>query len=399
MLLFFLNILRSSYQNELDNFFGFFENSFVPVRAITKGAISLARKKLKHSAFIDLNKRLTEHFYKNKYKKWYGFRLLAIDGSTLMLPKTKDTKKHFGIVEKPNSSDKTRPVIMAIISQCFDLLNKIVIDSAIGHYNNCNETDMAFVHMKKLNSNDLLLADRGYGSFFLLKNMISNNISFCFRVKTNWNIVKEFLNSNKKDGVFELKPTRDATKKCNYHGLNNDPIMVRLVKVKLKNGDIEVLLTSLYDSKKYPNGIFKKLYFLRWGVEESYKHLKHRIEIENFSGKSALAVRQDFYAKVFMVNFTEMLSKPAIEEIEKENKNSNNKHKYQINRTQALAKMKTFFMPIILANSLKYLTKTIADLMEMFIKDKEVVREDREFERRTSRKNRKKFPICFKSIL
>jgi hypothetical protein len=44
------------------------------------------------------------------------------------------------------------------------------------------------------------------------------------------------------------------------------------------------------------------------GIEEPYKRAKCRVEIENFSGRSALTVRQDFYAKIFAMNLTAMLA-------------------------------------------------------------------------------------------
>jgi len=44
-----------------------------------------------------------------------------------------------------------------------------------------------------------------------------------------------------------------------------------LCPVKLKNGAIEVLATSLLNEQTYPSTCFKHLYHLRWGVEEGYK--------------------------------------------------------------------------------------------------------------------------------
>jgi hypothetical protein len=41
------------------------------------------------------------------------------------------------------------------------------------------------------------------------------------------------------------------------------------------------------------------LYHTRWPVEEDYKALKSRIEVENWSGKSVLAVYQDFHVLLF----------------------------------------------------------------------------------------------------
>jgi len=81
------------------------------------------------------------------------------------------------------------------------------------------------------------------------------------------------------------------------------------VRVDLPGG-VEVLITNLMDSDKYDAGLFKSLYHLRWGIEENYKRLKQWVEIENFSGKSALSVQQDFYAKIVASNLTALMAMP-----------------------------------------------------------------------------------------
>ena len=52
---------------------------------------------------------------------------------------------------------------------------------------------------------------------------------------------------------------------------------VRLAKVLLDTGEIEVLATSLMDEAIYPDSIFKELYFKRWGIEGYYNLLKNRL--------------------------------------------------------------------------------------------------------------------------
>ncbi|MEW6521805.1 MAG: hypothetical protein AB1461_20625 [Thermodesulfobacteriota bacterium] len=51
-------------------------------------------------------------------------------------------------------------------------------------------------------------------------------------------------------------------------------------------------------------------------MEEDYKTMKCRIEIENFTGKSALSVYLDFHARVFFKNLTAMLTFTAQEQVE-----------------------------------------------------------------------------------
>ena len=86
-----------------------------------------------------------------------------------------------------------------------------------------------------------------------------------------------------------------------------NPLQLRLIRIQ--NGDkVQVLITSLIDTKRYPIEIFYDLYHSRWPVEEDYKFIKCRMELENFSGKSVLSVYQDFHAKIFTKNLVSILA-------------------------------------------------------------------------------------------
>lgn len=72
---------------------------------------------------------------------------------------------------------------------------------------------------------------------------------------------------------------------------------------------------------------------LLWGIEENYKRLKQRVEIENFLDKPTLSVQQDFYASNLA-----MLMTIAAKKVDKITHKL--ALKYQVNSAQALSKMK-----------------------------------------------------------
>ena len=93
-------------------------------------------------------------------------------------------------------------------------------------------------------------------------------------------------------------PNAASMRQCREGHLPADPLAVRLIRVELESGEVEVLITSLRDTKAYPYCAFAKLYALRWGIEENYKREKQRLEIENFSGRTPWVLLQDFHAKI-----------------------------------------------------------------------------------------------------
>lgn len=56
-------------------------------------------------------------------------------------------------------------------------------------------------------------------------------------------------------------------------------ISVRLIKVCLPNGKLEILATSLQDTQLYPAQAFGQLYGFRWGVEEAFKTIKQHLNV------------------------------------------------------------------------------------------------------------------------
>ncbi|BBO88036.1 hypothetical protein DSCOOX_47840 [Desulfosarcina ovata subsp. ovata] len=161
-------------------------------------------------------------------------------------------------------------------------------------------------------------------------------------------------------------------------GLDTAPLRLRLIRIELDSGEIEVLITSLTDEGKYPKEIFKDLYHKRWPVETDYLFMKERIEIGNFSGESELSVYQDFHAKVFAKNLATILASPAQADIELESMEK--KYDYQLNMTQMFSKSKdTLFL--LFERPPEIVLKLIQSLHELFKAATEPIRPGRKFKR------------------
>lgn len=353
MIFFLINLIKRSIQDELDYFFKAIYAEDVATRKITKSAFSKARKKLHHQAFIELGRHLASFFYEHfPCRKWKGFRILAIDGSTAKVPRSKDCTDHFGAC----NTAKGEVCPIARISSMFDVLNGITVDALIGPKEQ-GERAFAPEHMQHLKDkdNNLVLLDRGYPAFWLFSLILSRQAHFCIRINDRWNEIRKFLNSEEKDDIISITPSSASIKQCNVLNLPFSPLYVRALRIELVSGETEILLTSLMDKNIYPYEIFKELYHLRWPTEENYKAVKCRIEIENFSGKSAESVYQDFHAKVFAMNLTAAISHQAQNIITEQCVQKN--YSYRINFTQALSKMKDVIV-------LLFSRSNIIDLLE-----------------------------------
>jgi len=390
LITFLLSFLRGSYQNELDRFFNILNQSETIKRVVSKAAFSKARMKLKYQAFIELNHKLNQFFEKHfRLKTWRDFRLLTIDGSTIRLPHTENIQNHF----RAWKVRQGRPSPMARLSQLFDPLNIITVDAIISPKSQ-GERQLATNHLLHLMPNDLLLLDRGYPAWWLFALILSMDAQFCARISKKWKIVRSFFDSGEKQRIVFLTIPNTSVRQANELGLKRKPLKLRLVRLGSDDNPI-VLITSLIDTVNYPYSQLSDLYHLRWPVEEDYKVAKSRIELENFSGKSAASVYQDFHAKVVMKNIVSKLALP-VNDMLAQDESTTRKYDYQVNFTQALATAKNL-MPLLFQRSKRKIKLIIDALFELLANTIEPIRPGRKYPR-THRVSSRKFYTKYKPI-
>lgn len=369
MILLLINMLKGSVQDELDHFFKALHHTELCQRAVTKSAFSQARKNLDPLAFVELNHHLVRTFYNTfPAKTWMGFTLLAADGSTMKVPKTPETIAHFGVWH--TAAGPECPV--ARISQLFDVLNKITI-AAVAAPKSEGERELAAELFLDLRPMDLVLLDRGYPAFWLFKLILAAGGQFCARISDKlWSQVNAFSQSENMDDTQIFSASWTSKKTCRELGLDTKPLTLRLVRVVLDSGESEILITSLLNREAYPRECFGDLYHHRWPVEEDFKHMKRRLELENFTGKSVLSVYQDFHAKVLTKNIAAVLAHPSQDQVDRET--SARRHRYQVNFTQLLSKLKD---TVVLLFDRQRIVPLIRKIMEIAARSIEPIRPNR----------------------
>jgi hypothetical protein len=121
---------KSSIQRELDKFFKTISRSDFNIREVTKGAFTQARAKLNPWAFQRLNDVAANTFYEGaEYYRWHDMRVLAIDGTRLVLPNHPSVVEEFGQQKFGPKADSPRSLAMA--SMLYDVLNQITIDGQL----------------------------------------------------------------------------------------------------------------------------------------------------------------------------------------------------------------------------------------------------------------------------
>jgi len=383
-----LNMVNGSVQSELSRFFQVIQNKHITLNSVTPAAFCKARKKFSFTAFKALNNCLVDTFYSSSFvKRWNGFRLLAVDGSVTKLPNTQELLAHYGKAR----AHANRPA--ARLSQLYDVSNKITVDLQVGLHST-GERGLAVKHLENAGRNDLILYDRGYPAIWLFILHMQKHIHFCARVPLDFsNLIKDFVSSGKCEALVIFPCIEKSLRKCRKLGLPTLPITLRLIRIELPNGESEVLITSLLDQDQYPHKEFKILYHQRWFIEEDYKIMKSRLEMENYSGLSVEAIQQDIHAKVLTKNIAAIAIIEA-DVITKE-KYAHRKRQYKINFTYVLSQLKDNIIRFVMRIAPPDLTDAFINQIACAVN---AFRPGRKFEQGEGKVRKNRFPIAYKRV-
>ena len=240
---------------------------------------------------------------------------------------------------------------------------------------------MALKHLNKTQPGDLVVYDRGYPAVWFYKYHLLKNVDFCMRIVQSSNVVKAFLESGRYSDVVDFPCIEKSLRRCRKDKISTEPMRLRIVRVDLPSGEPEVLVSSLTDLEDYPTSLFADWYHQRWGVEEDYKVLKSRLNIENYSSLSVEGVLQDLHAKLLTKN----LAACAIHDAKRKMKKPKNKrlYDYKINFTFAINQIKDnvvrFTMKLAGFELYELLISKISKNLSSIRPNRTFVRKDRRF--------------------
>jgi len=296
---------------------------------VTQEAFNQARRKISYKAFKEFFEDSSAAALEEKdCLLFHGYRVIAIDGSLVLLPKSQELVDRFG---------KTTPCkgkIYARVSLAADVLNGFLIDGEIsGH--DTGERKLAKRHIEKdLCEKALYLFDRGYWNSEIAASLINKDRKFMMRIQSNH--LSDVFGVDKRSGYFDFH--------YKEYGIKTQ---LRFFKFELDSGEMEYLVTNLPE-ETVPNNELHSLYHLRWGVETRYNELKNLFKIEHFSGKSRQIILQDFYATLTIMNVTAFMILAANFKAKQKRKGKHNKLEYTVNKTFAVGVMRNRFVRILL---------------------------------------------------
>jgi hypothetical protein len=384
VMLFVLQKTVKSIQRHLHEFLNELagDELFEPV---TAGAFTHARAKLKHTAFIELNQAtVLPAVYaaepSSGVQRWRGHRLLGVDSSLLRLPQSPELIEAFGAVEVSNHLGATGTTYAeGRMSVLYDLLNRIGVDGRL-ESSRVGEVELAIEQLRQAQRGDVLINDRGFTGYAYLAWHQHLGLDYIARCSTgSFAAAQELFRLNRagRSQVVRLLAPADQKAQLRTLGLPLE-LTVRFVSVRLPTGELEVLATSLLDQQRYPTEEFLTVYHYRWNHETFYGMMKGRLDLENFSGQTTEAVRQDFFATLLLCNLESVLTQSAGQALAEQS--AANNHARQVNHAVAYHALKDQLLDLLYSEL--PVEQVVEKLQIMFAGTPVLVRPDRKPPRR-----------------
>lgn len=352
-----IKLILSMKGNSLNK--GMYDYSKISNISLTASAFVQQRNKIHPKLFEDLFHAFNQAC--SDPKTFHGYRLYAVDGSDLNIPRDPDADTFITSSENPRGYNQYH------LNVLFDLCNKVYADCVLQPRPQYDERGalITMLNRSSFHGKNLIIGDRGFESYNMLAHLLrTNNVDFLLRVKQDANCMAEIrkLQMETLDKDIDVSVTTTQTNEDKRLGrrfiqtgskngrVNSSKTSIsrwdfespyrlsfRAVRFMLDNGEYETVVTSL-DRKAFPYELIKELYHMRWGVETSFRELKYAIGLVNIHAKKDELIRQDIFASLIMYNFCERITGAVVVQ-----RKIANVYTYQVNYTMAIHICRDFY--------------------------------------------------------
>ena len=304
-----------------------------------------------------------------------------MDGTFINLVNNEQMQSYFGLHKNQHSGTCLAKAVVR-----YDVLNQIAVDAKIGPESK-SENACALQSLDQVDKDVISIYDRNFPSYDFIYEHHIRGLHYLMRCKINQNsVVKKFVASGANSQIVNFKISKNALISLankGYEVTKTDGLQLRLVRVDLPSGEVEVLATSLLDPCYTPIH-FQHLYHQRWGSETFFDRFKNQLQIENFSGHTVLSVFQEFYALIFVHNLQSIIIEECQEQVQQIC--SRRTKPYKVNRNVTLGLLKNRIVQLFVSEHPYIIWQ---ELKTRFVSHLEQVRPNRHYPHQYKQLNRR----------
>lgn len=240
---------------------------------------------------LDLFYRFWRHLRPTVIKRlgrartWYGWTVLAVDGSRFDAPRTPANAKRL------RRAGRTHTGPQWWVTWLVHLPSLLVWDWRQGPGDSSERHHLADM-IADLPPETLLVADAGYVGFDLMRRLIESGVDFLIRCGGNVRLLVEGTHSR-----IERQGQHRRVYLWPKDRRHEPPLVLRLIVLK-RRGKRVYLLTSLRDQTRLSRRMAGEIYQTRWGVEVEFRSLKRTLAHYRVLSKTPTAGAMELAASV-----------------------------------------------------------------------------------------------------
>lgn len=274
------------------------------IEVVCKSAITQARARLGQAPLQWLFEQTANAWcgQEKVANQWKGLSLWAVDGTTFRVPDSPENREHFGAQRYASGKVASYPQVRAVSLTA--LPTHLVSAIEFGPYGQ-NEMLYAKALMGRIEDHSLTVFDKGFVSAEILLGLSAAGCERHYLIPAKSNTQFEVLSGTPEDCRVRLRISPQARAKA--PDLPN-VWEARAIRVESAHGQSRVLLTSLFDRRRFRAQDLADCYRRRWEIETSYRELKQSMLGEALTLRSRLpeGVRQEIWGALIAYNLVRL---------------------------------------------------------------------------------------------
>lgn len=361
---FILSMGKGTTSDELMDFF-----SMDPDLIPSQSAFMQRRNQLSEYTFQYLFNEFSASFPQTTHQ-FKGKCVLAVDGTHVVYS---TNEQYIEDYNKPRMADHKGYNHMHL-NGFVDVISKTFLDVVIQPGQKPDERKAFHDMIDHFKPDDpgsyIVTADRGYESYDMMFHCENKQLFYVFRMKapsSPKSILSTFSNELPDDQEeFDVRVRRFVTDCSNnvmkeqaqvYQYIHPDRqsqffrdflisnhiglLDFRVLKIKTSDDTYEYIITNL--TSDFDLNDIKEIYHLRWGIEVTFRYLKHAAGLLYFHSRKQEFLKQEIYATLILYNFGALIANEAAKENKRQQRTPDNKYQYEIDFSTAIRASRKYF--------------------------------------------------------
>jgi hypothetical protein len=240
---------------------------------------------------------------------WRGRQVRLVDGATVTLPDTEENQAAF-----PQSSSQKAglgfPICRLVALLC--LGSGALLDAAMGPCEGKGSDEQSLLRemLDTLQSEDILLGDAFYATYFLLWELIRGGVDGLFEQHGARKRSTDF-SKGEKIGVRDHLIILSKPNKPDWMSQYEYDQAPATLKVREFQAGGKIMVTTFLCPKDTPKSMLKALYRQRWNVELDLRNIKTTLGMEQLRCKSPEMARKELWVYLLAYNLIRLLMAQA----------------------------------------------------------------------------------------